>query len=235
MTDFKYEGKDLEAMSFAHNYHRWILSKFQKFLGKRVAEVGAGSGNFSLLILGQPIEELVAIEPSPAMFSQHIQNTATDTRVKRHNAFFPEISPKYPDYFDSIVYVNVMEHVEKDAEELSHVHQSLKKGGRVCIFVPALAWLYSNHDKSIGHYRRYHKKDLIQLLEQAGFEVEQINYFDIIGIIPWLIICKFLGKEPNTSNVSVYDRLIVPIGKFIENIIPPPIGKNLLVVGRKKI
>jgi hypothetical protein len=59
MTDFKYEGKDLEAMTFARNYHKWILDKFKSFLGKKVAEVGAGSGSFSELLLTLPIQELV--------------------------------------------------------------------------------------------------------------------------------------------------------------------------------
>ena len=64
----QYEGKDLESMSFAQNYHRWIVSIFRKYLGKRVAEVGAGSGNFSSLLASENIQELVAIEPSQEMF-----------------------------------------------------------------------------------------------------------------------------------------------------------------------
>lgn len=233
MTDFKYEGKDLEAMSFADNYHVWILGKFKKYLGKRVAEVGAGSGNFSSLILKNPIEELTAIEPSKDMFGRHEENTKGDLRVKRHNDFFSNITHQYQNYFDSMIYVNVMEHIEEDEQELSYIYNSLKQGGHICIFVPALSWLYSRHDKNIGHFRRYHKKDLVNKLEKAGFEIAHVQYFDIIGIIPWLIVCKFMGYEPDTKNVSIYDKFVVPVAKFLENIITPPIGKNLLIVGKK--
>ena len=94
-----------------------------------------------------------------------------------------------------MVYVNVLEHIENDKQELFYINQSLKTGGYVCIFVPALAWLYSDFDASIGHYRRYYKKQLIDLVEKAGFEIVKISYFDIMGIIPWFIFLRFLRKN----------------------------------------
>lgn len=233
MTDFKYEGKDLEAMSFAKNYHAWILDIFKKFLGSKVAEVGVGSGDFSSLLLKLPIKELTAIEPSKKMFNKHVEIIGDDIRIKRHNAFFSDIKDRYKNYFDSMIYVNVMEHIENDSTELTHIYNSLKQGGNVCIFVPALSWLYSRYDKSIGHFRRYHKKELVNKLEKAGFEITHVQYFDILGILPWFIVCKLLSKEPNSKNVSVYDKFVVPIAKIIETIFPIPIGKNLLVVAKK--
>lgn len=233
MTDFEYESKDLEAMASAPNYHAWILSKFKKFLGKQVAEVGAGSGNFSSLLLREPIEKLVAIEPSKNVYDLLKEKTANDARVVCCNSFFPDVSTEYINYFDSVVYVDVLEHVKDDARELSYVYNSLKKGGYVCIFVPALSWLYSEHDKSIGHFRRYHKKPLSSLLKNSGFEIMKLEYFDIVGIIPWLVVYKFLKKKPNPNNVGFYDKYIVPISRFLESLMTPLIGKNLVIVGKK--
>lgn len=233
ISDFEYESKDLEAMSSASKYHSWILSKFKKFLGKRVAEVGAGSGNFSKLLLGEPIEQLVTVEPSRNVYNILSTNTAEDTRVKNYNAFFPDIGNKYKNYFDSIIYIDVLEHVKDDLKELLCVKKSLRNGGYVCIFVPALPFLYSDHDKSIGHFRRYRKKQLYSLLKNAGFEVVDLHYFDIIGIIIWLVIYKILKKKPNPGNVRFYDKYIVPLSYSIESLVTPPIGKNLIIIGRK--
>lgn len=233
MTDFEYESKDLEAMSFAPKYHAWILSKFKKFLGKRVAEIGAGSGNFSLLLMREPIEKLVAIEPSGNVYLELRAKISGDARVVSHNAFFPDVSAWYSGYFDSIIYVDVLEHIENEIEELSCVHRSLRQGGHVCIFVPALSWLYSDHDKSIGHFRRYHKKQLLALLKKAGFEIVNVRYFDIIGIISWLIVYKFLKKKLNPNSIGLYDKYIVPVSRILESFIPPPIGKNLIIIGKK--
>jgi hypothetical protein len=159
--------------------------------------------------------------------------TQADRRVSIRNDFFQMVSTKYQEYFDSIVYVNVLEHIEKDEDELGYIHNSLKKGGNVCIFVPALSWLYSDFDRSIGHYRRYHKKELRKKLEKLGFEVISINYFDIIGIIPWFIMLKILKGKPDPKKIAFYDKVVVPFSRVIESFIPLPFGKNLIAIARK--
>lgn len=233
MDDFKYEGKDLEAMSFALKYHEWIANEFRPFLGKRVAEVGAGSGSFSELLLREPLEELVAVEPSREMYTRLLARTAGEARVTSRNDFFTNVSAEYTGHFDGIVYVNVLEHVEDDVQELSRIYDSLRPGGHVCLFVPALSWLYSAHDASIGHYRRYEKAPLIALLKGTGFEIARVRHFDILGVLPWLILMKLLRKNPSAGSVKLYDTCVVPISRMLESIIPPPIGKNLVIVGRK--
>lgn len=233
MTDFKYESKDLEIMNSAQNYHDWIIDEFKEFLGENVAEVGAGIGNFSTFILKNPtVKNLVAIEPDKklcAMFPTYMPNP----KAKIVNGFFNDIAADYQKNFDSVVYVNVLEHVENDLKELNQVHSTLKKGGTVCIFVPALPFLYSDHDKNIGHFRRYTKKKLKKLLEETGFKIEKIKYMDILGIITWMVVFKILKKEPGSGNISFYDRFITPILRLLENLISPPIGKSLIAVGRK--
>ncbi len=237
MVKFEYEGRDLEAMSFARKYHEWILGLFRDFLGKHVLEVGAGSGSFSALLAKEPLTELVVVEPSQNMYALLEKNVAHDTRIKARNAFFVDIQTEYENHFDSIVYVNVLEHVEDDVKELAHIYASLKPGGSVCIFVPALQWLYSAHDKAIGHHRRYYKKQLTTLVREAGLEIIQARYFDIFGIIPWFILltCGLMKGDPSAGNISFYDTYIIPISRAFESIVTPPIGKNILMVARKPI
>ena len=230
----QYEGKDLEAMSFAQNYHRWIVHLFRPYLGTTVAEVGAGSGNFSSMLLSGKPQELVVVEPSQEMYPLLKEKFAADTRVVPIHAIFADVCDQYPDHFDSIVYVNVLEHIEHDAQELSYIHTSLRQGGYVCIFVPALPWLYSELDASLGHYRRYTKAQLRQILSDAGFEIVRISYFDIFGIIPWFILFTLLRRKITPGNTALYDTLVVPVARVIESIVPVPIGKNVLAIARKK-
>ncbi|CAK0754277.1 hypothetical protein CCP3SC15_10015 [Gammaproteobacteria bacterium] len=231
MTHDKYFGKDLEAMSFAKNYHNWILAEFLPYLGNAVAEVGAGTGNFSTLLLENNISSLTAFEPSQNMYPllQNLLNQ--EHRAKAVNDFFGRNDTS--EHFDSILYVNVLEHIEDDAAELAHAHHALNPQGHLLIFVPALPWLYSALDKQVGHFRRYKKRDLEELVRQSGFSLVKTRYFDVAGIIPWYINFVLLKNTIAGGSVSLYDRLVVPPLRVIEGLIPPPIGKNLLLVAKK--
>ncbi len=234
MTPLRYEGRDLEAMSFARNYYQWVVDIFAPFLHGRVGEVGAGCGNFSSLLLDQQIEALTAIEPSNEMYPLLAEKFSQNKRVACRHAFFKDVHTGYANYFDALVYVNVLEHIPDDRQELRYIYDSLHAGGTACIFVPALQWLYSDFDASVGHYRRYHKKHLRALMEEAGFDIVTIRYVDLVGIVPWFIFFKVLKQTLTTNNTVLYDRFVVPIARSVESRISIPFGKNLIVVGRKK-
>lgn len=227
----KYFGKDLEAMSFAINYHKWILAEFDRYLGSVVAEVGAGAGSFSKLLLDTDIESLVAFEPSQNMYPMLKASIGEDNRVNTVNDFFCKDDCDHS--FDSILYVNVIEHIENDLEELIGAYDAIKQNGHLLIFVPALPFLYSNLDKEVGHYRRYTKRGLANLVKQSGFNIVKAKYFDVIGIIPWYINFVLLRNSIQGQQVALYDRLVIPIMRLVERLVTPPIGKNLLLVARK--
>lgn len=230
----RYEGRDLEAMSFAPNYHAWIADAFAPFLKGEVAEVGAGSGTFSALLLRPPVANLLAVEPSREMFPLLAERFRGVARVACRQAFFSDISADYRNHFDAIVYVNVLEHIADDENELRRAHESLKDGGAVCIFVPALSWLYSEHDRSVGHQRRYHKPQLKARLEKAGFEIVTLRYFDIVGILPWLFFMKWMKRILTGNAAARYDAVVVPVMRRLESAVPLPLGKNLIAVARKR-
>ena len=227
-------GKDLEAMSFAENYHHWILAEFLPFLGNVVAEVGAGTGNFSQLLAATRINRLVAIEPSDGLYRSLLKAVGHLDNVQTVRGFFADHQERFKQQFDTVLYVNVLEHIEDDLGELQLVHESLQENGNLCVFVPALSWLYSDIDKEVGHFRRYHKAPLVSLVESAGFEVVEVKYFDLLGIIPWYVAYVLMKKDITGGDVAVYDKIIVPVMRWIEKRVTPPIGKNLLVVGRKR-
>ena len=224
-----YFGRDLEAMSFAKNYHQWIIDEFKPYLGKSVAEVGAGNGNFSELLMPH-VKNLIAFEPSSNMYPLLKERFVQRTGIQTINSTFADKCSAFEGHLDTIVYVNVLEHIENDEQELATIYKTLKPGGYALIFVPALSFLYSDFDKNLGHFRRYHKKELINLVQHIGFKVKTAKYFDLAGIIPWYIVFVLLKRSMTGEQISIYDKLVVPIIKKIEGAMTPPIGKNLLLI-----
>lgn len=236
MTDNPvYIGKDLEAMSFAVNYHRWILDEFRPYVGNHVVEVGAGTGNFSRLLLGESPRTLALVEPS-AMF-EHLQRNIsaidTETEIVLYNSIFRNVSAQIAAKRrpDTVIYINVLEHIEDDSGELRTIHQTLAEGGRCLIFVPALQSLYGAFDREVGHFRRYEKKALEEKCQSAGFNVERSVYFDFAGIFPWFVRYRILRSNSLSAGaVNAYDRIAVPLARKLEPLLPIPIGKNILAV-----
>ena len=233
-----YEGRDLEAMSFARNYHQWILDLFRPFLGSRLVEVGAGSGSFSEMLLALHPESLALVEPS-GMYRQLVERVGdwkTGTRVTTFNETFDRVAARIRDDVrpDSIIYVNVLEHVADDEAELALVRETLCARGRVFVFVPALSWLYGSFDKMVGHQRRYARRELSAKFERAGLGVLKSVYFDAAGILPWWIKYRVLRSEKmEPGAVKFYDDFCVPTLRRIEAAVAPPLGKNILLVAEK--
>ena len=238
---FAYTGRELEAMSEASNYHRWILEIFAPYLGRHLVEVGAGLGSFSELILGQhACETLSLVEPSGEMYQQlsaRAGSLPASPRVVTYQANFPEAASQISarQSPDSVIYVNVLEHIADDEVELDAIHQALADRGRVFIFVPALRWLYGAFDERVGHVRRYTKRELEAKLRRAGFRPIVSRYFDLPGVAPWWIkyrLLKSATMEPGA--VRFYDRFVVPVARRFESVISPPLGKNVIVVAEKR-
>lgn len=229
---FDYSGTELATLAGAVNYHRWIISTIRPYLGDTIVEVGAGIGSFSALLLETSPRRLVAFEPSRNLFPLLVEGVGRDERVQPINDVF---KPNYlPDGADSLLYVNVLEHIEDDRAELGYAFEALRPGGFLVVFSPALQWLFSDFDRHVGHYRRYTKAGLIDCVKAVGFRIVEAQYFDLLGIIPWYINFVLLGGHPGRGRVALYDKLIVPPMQLVESIVPPPIGKNVLLVASKE-
>lgn len=228
----EYAGTDLEAMAQAVNYHRWILDSINPFLGHTVAEVGAGCGNLSLQLAARA-KRVLAFEPSPGMaarLSDRVRDVAAITPI---NAAFSVRAASLAATFDSIVYINVLEHIEDDLAEIALARGALKPGGHLCLFVPALGWLYSEFDRSIGHYRRYTLPVLRQAVVNQGFHIVKSTYIDMFGILPWWIMMVKMRSGLNPASTAYYDRWCIPLIRFIEGRIRVPVGKNILLVAKR--
>jgi SAM-dependent methyltransferase len=234
----EYVGKDLEAMDFAVNYHRWILEIIKPFLGEHLVEVGAGTGAFSELLLETKPKTLSLVEPSTMVedLRNNLSRKDTTTEIQIFHDIFAAVAPrlKSENAPDSIIYINVLEHIEDDSAELKTVRETLREKGRVFIFVPALPALFSEFDRRIGHFRRYRKTEIEEKCRAARLRIVHSRYFDVTGIFPWLVKYRLMKSTTMESGaVQLYDKFVVPLAKPLESLLSPPIGKNLLLVAEK--
>ncbi|MBI4343002.1 MAG: class I SAM-dependent methyltransferase [Candidatus Omnitrophica bacterium] len=227
-------GRDLEVLADARNYYRWILRQFAPFLGRRVVEIGAGLGNFSRVILSDAgVSEAVLVEPAANLFPRLRERFAGDPRVQTRHGLFEDVIPESMGA-DSVVLVNVLEHVEDDLGLLRHIRQRLIPGGHVLLFVPALPALFGSIDEVAGHYRRYLKPSLAAQLAEAGFTVERLRYVNLPGTIAWFLIGRVLKwRVFQPGSVQLYDRLVIPLIAALERWWEPPVGQSLIAIARK--
>lgn len=230
-SDVEYPPEDLEAMSAGKAYTAWIHSFFEPHIAGDVAEVGAGIGVYSKLLLNSTaVNSLTVFEPSVNLETElraAISNVDKPTEFRQQ---FFQADAKY----DTIVYINVMEHIKDDVAEMKMAFDALNSGGKLLVFVPANPFLYSENDRKVGHYRRYTRRELLEKVRMSGFNVLNQRYFDSLGVLSWLVCCKWLKMSPAAGSVGLYDKLFVPFLRGMERLCAPPLGKNLIVVSQKK-
>jgi hypothetical protein len=151
--------------------------------------------------------------------------------------------------FDGVYTSNVLEHIEDDVSSLKKIRSVMKPQSNLVIYVPAFQCLYSSWDASVGHHRRYDKKELLLKLDSAGFEVTKIFYVDTLGFFASFAARIFMYKNPpnlkdeKTVNYHVadervllfYDRLFYRVSRIFDFIgFRYIFGKNILAVAKIK-
>ncbi len=229
-----YDGHEFEATANLVNYYNWITDGFKPYLGGAGTEIGAGVGVYSEY-LRPHFSTFDVVEPSPAQLDELQQRFSGDGDVRVLSETIDIYHGHVGDASrDTICMVNVLEHIKDDIDALRKLRSMLRDGGHLCVFVPALPFLYSKYDAFVGHHRRYVKRDLAERMAAAGFEVVSCKYMDILGVPAWGVFNTLLGATKlNLRMTTLYDRAFVPVTRGIETLIPAPLGKNLLAVGRK--
>lgn len=229
-----YAGRDLEALAVLSRYRGWIVSRFAPYLAGAALEIGAGLGAISGRI--RPlVDTLDLVEPSPRLAAEIGRRFAADSGVRVFAEPFETFARRdAPGSRDSIVMVNVLEHIENDALALRRIRDLLKPGGHLLLFVPALPVLFSKLDRTYGHFRRYTRRGLVDRVAEADLAVLRVRYFDLLGVVPWWLLNTLGGAvEFNPSLVRLYDAVGVPLTRAVESVFSPPTGKNLLLIARR--
>ena len=233
-NEFSYVGDDLETMTDTPQYVDWITDHFRPHIVGHAAEFGAGIGTISARIL-KDVSSLDLIEPTASLAEKLRERFKGEDKIKVVSMMLEGyLASDTGHQYDTILLVNVLEHIENDKSALKMLFGALNTGGHLLLFVPALPFLFSKFDELVGHYRRYTRANLAHSLTEAGFQIRDNRYFDFLGVLPWYLINTVGGKTSlNPFAVKFYDRIGVPLGRFGERLITPPIGKNVIVVAKK--
>jgi len=228
-------AEDLRQMEKAVNYRVWQFRMVEPFLGKRVLEVGGGIGNFTSQLASDG-RIVTSLEPNEFCYNQLVEKTRDNPDITPLRATVETmesvIAPT--ELFDSVVLMNVLEHIQDDCAVLVALKRRLVPGGRIIVLVPAGPWAFGRIDGRLGHYRRYAKGYSRELSKAAGLTIVFMRYYNFIGIWAWWWNAR-MGKTEGQSDtqIRVFDRWIVPFISRIEHFISPPVGQSILIVTRE--
>jgi 2-polyprenyl-3-methyl-5-hydroxy-6-metoxy-1,4-benzoquinol methylase len=226
------------------NYRKYQYDLIAKHLGKNILEVGSGDRSFTNQILkhAKQFDRIVSIEPSATLFEIHENKYKFPDNVSFCMMDLFDTTKDTFGLFDTALFVHVLEHVEKDQEALDKVHELLLPDGKVLIEVPALPFLFSVHDDMLGHYRRYTKETIKNIVDTDKYVIVDIWYQDIIGVLGSLYFFKIkktklasdVGVQLVKNQGDVYDRYVIPFEGFVEKFIRFPLGLSVTAVLQKK-
>jgi SAM-dependent methyltransferase len=223
----------LHQLAEIDQYNQWVYEQFAPDLGRRVLEVGSGMGNITEFLCAAG-REVVATDVVPAYRTQLLKRFDGRPGFRVGELDLTAAAPaEWATAFDTVVCLNVLEHIEDDLFALRQMHSVLAAGGRLALLVPAHRWLYGAFDREVGHFRRYSKRELTEKLARAGFEAQRVKFFSLAAALPWLINGRLL-KRPYLpqGQVSLANRL-VPLLK-LERLVGPPCGLSLVAIAQKQ-
>jgi SAM-dependent methyltransferase len=200
-------------------------------------EAGAGIGTVSELLLREADpEEMLLVEPAGNNIGELQRRFAGDRRVRVYHGYLEDIDTGFETGFeaDTVVAVNVLEHVEHPVEFLRAAYRTLLPGGALLLLVPAVPAIYGSLDAAFDHYRRYTRGELRRSLAESGFEIETLHYLNVVGVAAWFAAGRILRRTTlGRSQVRFYDRWVIPWLRRLESWVRPPLGQSLLAIARK--
>lgn len=225
----------------ATNYYQWIMHILSPYIGKRILDIGSGYGVHLDYVLALQPEYVMSIDLSNSfveMLSERFHAYSTFEALQFDFGLDDARASLVEKKFDTITCLNVLEHIEDDIEALTHMYEILSlQQGQLLLQVPAHELLYGTMDTMAGHYRRYSRNYLRQVLEAAGFKIEQLFFMNSFGALPWLLNGRvFKPKTMEAPNLNtqlvIYDRYFIPVLRQVEDRIRLPFGQSLIAVAK---
>ena len=223
----------LARMSELGSYNRTMFDLFAPFLGRRVLEIGAGAGNLSRFLLDRDYVILTDYETEYLHLLRRRFGTYENVQIRHLDLNTFTAADLAGDAIDSVVCLNVLEHIEDDRRVLKELFRAIEPGGVVVVLVPAHPELYSDLDKNLGHFRRYTKGLLEERFREAGFVVEKSRYFNWVGAIGWYVFGRVL-KRPHITKAATRGYRLASSLRALEEPAGFGFGLSTIVIGRRQ-
>ena len=231
---FIYAGNELYIFETASNWKNYYGSILKPFLHGDVLEVGAGIGGTTQILCDGSQRRWVCLEPDrnlSALIEVKVESGSLPGCCSVQTGTISDLSAK--SLFEAILYIDVIEHIEHDAEELYRATQHLAETGKLIVLAPSHQWLFSPFDKAIGHYRRYNMSMLCGIVPR-NLKVRRIEYLDCAGLCVSLMNKLLLRQsQPSRSQIEYWDRYLIPISRFVDPLFGHKIGKTILGIWEK--
>ena len=234
MCEYSYVGQELDLFARATTWKRYFRARVTPYLGDEILEVGAGHGGTTRLLCRGREKRWVCLEPD-AELHHRLAETVRDGRLPpcctavRGTLRDVASSPA----FDTLLYIDVLEHIENDREELALARERLRAGGHLVVLAPAHPWLYTPFDEAIGHHRRYTKRTL-RAIAPDGLRLARLRYLDSVGLMASAGNRLLLRRSmPTARQIALWDRVFVRLSRLIDPLLFYTVGKSVLAVWKK--
>lgn len=233
---YSYRGGELDLFSQAKNWKAYFARCLRPYIGGDVAEIGAGIGSTTLALLNPDVASWLCIEPDPGL-AKIIERKLTQEKLSAHcrvmSGFLDGLSPS--ESFDTILYVDVLEHIQADRDEVQRAYARLRPGGRLIVLAPAFGMLFSAFDRAVGHFRRY-TVDQLRSLTPSNATVIRVGYLDSAGFLLSLgnrLLVR--ASMPKPAQIKLWDTVIVPISRTIDPVVARYFGRSAVIVWRRPL
>lgn len=226
----------LEKMSGMRRFNEHMYRTIKPFLGRSIVEAGSGHGNITDYLLGGGATVVATDLEQSALERLRANYSAYDNvSVARWDMTRPLRVPAGGEPVDTVVCLNVLEHIEDEQGALLSARRLLEgTGGRLVLLVPAHDALFSPLDESVGHVRRYSKRSLLDALDAAGFEVDHVQWFNLLGMLGWWLNGKVLGRDRLPSGQLGLYEAVSGVWLQVEKRIDLPVGLSLIAIARPR-
>ncbi len=234
-SGFQYHGSELDVFRFATNWKRYYQRQIAPKIQGDVLEVGAGIGATTRTLCTGSERQWVCLEPDPGLAARIAEEHRRIPYPIAPEVIVGTLETLEPSRtFDTLLYIDVLEHIEDDADEFRRAAERLKPGGSLIILCPAHGWLFSEFDHAIGHYRRYDKVMMTQL-PKRGLQLNQLFYLDCFGVILSLLnrLIRRKGAPSSALPILFWDRLVIPCSRVFDAIIGYRFGKTIVGIWSK--
>lgn len=228
--EYAYVGSELDLFMNATNWKAYWSASVRPYVRGRVLDVGAGLGA-TFDYLHSAAESWTCLEPDQELSSRLKQRLSTHPKPPEVTCGTIDLLPR-DTKFDTVLYIDVLEHIEDDRRELAAVSEHMSARSSLIVLSPAFPFLYSPFDKSVGHWRRYTKRSLTSLTP-AGLTLTKVFFLDGIGVFASALARATRRAQPSTSQIQFWDKAIVPVSRVTDALTKPLFGRSIIAVWTK--